>query len=92
VIHYQGIPFRIYYDAPDGTTWRVHDVAFEQGERVTLSVPGGGGDARVFVAADGAKRTYRFTKGEIRELTESRVQRQWELAEVVADIHSLEER
>jgi len=67
----------IYFSAADGARWRVHDCTFAGGRFTRCATtPSAKATSRVFVAANGVKKSYRFTKGEIHELSESRLEAQ----------------
>ena len=65
-----------------GARWRVHDCTFSAGRfRRCETTPSSKATTRVFVAANGVKKAYRFTPGEIHELSESRLAAQLRTAE-----------
>jgi len=61
-------PAQIYVEV-DGVRWRVHDCLFTDGRfRRCASMPSPIATSRVFVAADGARKSYRFKPREDRTL------------------------
>jgi hypothetical protein len=75
-----GPPPKRYFPAVDGTVWRVHDCVFEKGRFRPVDTANAKTTSRVFVAANGVKKSYRFTRGESHELTESRLEAQLQKA------------
>ncbi len=71
---------KLYFSAADGSVWRVHDCVFERGGFRRVATASARATSRVFVAANGLKRSPRFTRGESRERTESRLEAQLQKA------------
>jgi hypothetical protein len=70
------VEWRLYVTDDAGTVWRVHDLVLRAGKRLARRPPYFGADERVFVAEDGAERTYRLKPGEESPLTEEALVRQ----------------
>lgn len=66
----------VVYLEVDGIRWRVHDCVFEGGRFRPVSLANAKATSRIFVAANGVKKSYRFTRGERRELTAARLEAQ----------------
>lgn len=58
------MPARVYFDAEDGTAYRVYDTQLKHG--ITKRVPLGDPHAkyRIFVPQNGARRSHMFLRGE----------------------------
>ena len=70
------MPARLYFDADDGTAYRVYDVTFTS--RRTTRVPLGAPVAhyRIFVPRTGARRSYKFGPRDSHAITEDELTRQ----------------
>lgn len=51
---------RLYFDADDGVTYRVHDVTFVDGKTKLADLGDAAASARMFVPESGARRIYKF--------------------------------
>ncbi len=61
---------RIYFTDPDGAKWRVHHCVLVRGKGTLRIARADEREThRVYVAANGVKRSYRFTCGESQQLT-----------------------
>jgi hypothetical protein len=72
---------KVYLDADDGCRYRVHDVCFgpphcAPHKRRVFTPPAQKANYRHFVAADGKHRSYKFAKGDNRELDAARAHKQ----------------
>jgi hypothetical protein len=57
----------------DGEIWAVHDTVFKGRRHVRTPLPSSRATHRVFVNEQGVRRSHEFKRGEIRELTASRL-------------------
>lgn len=75
---------KVYFITPDGDRWRVYDCAFADRRMTPLSFPSSRAVYRVFKSESGWRRAHKFTRGEIREPTVSRVAAQLKSSGFVA--------
>jgi len=70
------MPARVYFDAADGTAYRVYDTQFKNG--VTKRLPLGDASAhyRIFVPQSGPRRSHLFQRGESHAITDADLARQ----------------
>lgn len=74
------MPARLYFDAPDGTVYRVHDVRFADGKIKRLPIGNPSANYRVFLDESGAHRLHQFKRGDEHGVREDLLARQLQTA------------
>lgn len=70
------MPARLYFDAADGISYRVHDVRFADGKTKRLPLGDQSANYRVFLAQDGVQRLHKFNRGDDHGIREDLLERQ----------------
>ncbi len=71
-----GPPAAVYYVAPHGDRWRVHDCVMKGKKLTRVPIESEAATSRVFVAETGVKKLYRRKPRELWTLTPARCERQ----------------
>lgn len=78
---FYGMRSRLYFDADDSVTYRVHDTQFTKGKNIPVPLGDASAKYRVFVPKDGTRRAYQFQSKDAHGITEVELARQLRLAQ-----------